>query len=249
MQIVFIYRAIDKNNLDLLYCAFYICGQQLNNNTIKQVFKHQQYTLTGCINRIKHYYSLATNTEVNEGFKWYADAQQFARELSEKYNTPFIQVCGIIAALSPQITWEQNKVLAVTFLRTNNVKNTAKVRVYKCRAIKETINESDILEILSPNGNFLKTRKFFINIYDFNRVEAVTIDRHAIGVATQAHNKTDSIQENDRRMTVKQYQFFETAYIRAAQILGLTPNQLQAVTWVTYRRLRELPEHKTVEIF
>lgn len=43
-----------------------------------------------------------------EGTTWYKQASQFCRALSEETGTPFKNVCGVLAALSPQVSWEVN---------------------------------------------------------------------------------------------------------------------------------------------
>lgn len=214
----------------------------------RQKIKGAYYTQTGIINRLKYYYSLSTNEEVKEGLIWYKKAHTFAALLAEKYNIPLIQVCGIIAALSPQVTWDQNRKLTIDFLNNGWVNNTTKLRNYKCLAILETTDENNILEILSPSAKFLKSRKFFINIYDYRRANDVTIDRHAIAAAIQPHTQTAAISEAGRQISTNQYKFIESAFLRTAEIIGVKPHELQAVTWLTYRRLRELPNHKK-EIF
>lgn len=213
---------------------------------MKQAFKGVTYTSTGGINRIKHYYSLATNTELNDGLKWYGKANDFCKALATIHNVPLIQVAGIVAALSPQQSWETNQKQAKQFLQSGKANGATKVRLQKCFDILDTQDENEILEILSKGGKFLKTRKFFINIYAPLRRLDATIDRHAVGVVTQSANNVQAIDENFRQMTAKQYKFIEHCYIRAAELLNICPCELQAITWTVYRRLRELSQHKEV---
>jgi len=70
------------------------------------------------VDNIKSMYreALATNpSAVEEGSHWYNDAHHFARHLSETHGVPLRHSIGMLAALSPQAHWEENKTLASYF--------------------------------------------------------------------------------------------------------------------------------------
>lgn len=212
---------------------------------MKKTFTSQ----SGAVNRLKHYYGLATAEELNNGLKWYGKAHEFARALSLIHNIPLIQVCGIIAALSPQQAWDSNLKQAKQFLNNRTATGATAARIEKCFSILDTQDETEILEILSKGAKFLKTRKFFINIYAPERTNDVTIDRHAIAAMQQNNNNVAAMDEQSRQLTPKQYLFAESCYISAANKLNITPCQLQGIVWIVYRRLRALNEHKQVNPF
>ena len=61
----------------------------------------------------------ATPAEWQEGQEWYADAHAYAVQLSKRYDhVSLSQAAGIIAALSPQVSWDLNKRLAVELIET-----------------------------------------------------------------------------------------------------------------------------------
>ena len=71
-----------------------------------------------------------------------------------------------------------------------------------------------------------KIRCFYSNILNPSANDVVTIDRHAFAIAGGVGSITE-----------KKYKETAEAYIKAAEILGILPSQLQAITWVCYRRV------------
>ena len=192
---------------------------------MKQKFQHQTLTLTKAVNNILKVYRTA---EVDhKGYAWYAAASLLASELAREYGIQRIQACGVIAALSANKGWEENKRIARLFLAEGVVKHTATMGD-KAWAILRTSDETEILEIL--NGQ--KISSFFLNIWRPTEETRVTIDRHAVAIAVGL--VPDSLQ-----MTDAQYRFFEDAYRRAASKVSILPHQMQAVTWVKWRVLKK----------
>ena len=158
---------------------------------------------------------------------WYVKANRYCRSLSEKYNVSTIQVAGIVAALSPLKNWDINKQIADDFLRTGTAGHI-KFQLSKCHRIMQTTNLTEICEIL--NGN--KIVSFFLNIVDPGADEQVTIDSHAVGIAVNKYLGSVQITKN-------QYEFFANCYRIAARELEVLPLELQAITWVTWRKLKK----------
>ena len=207
----------------------------------KQRFKNTILSEAKCINSIIRFYSLATLSEYKEGMNWYKDANVYAKELAQRFDITVQQSAGIIGAFSPQAGWLENKRYAVTFLLTPNVRLRSLIQVNKAKKILTLKSESDIYTALSVNGTAWKTKSFFLNILNPDIQTAATIDRHAVAVCIQSTNNVAALPKID--LTGNQYPFFEHCYIKAATKLGILPHQLQAITWLTYRRLRELKDH------
>lgn len=210
---------------------------------MKQKFKGELLTEKKVINSIIRFHSLATIEETKEGLEWYNDANQYCRELAARFNVTISQVAGIIAAFSPQCGWQENKRFALSFLISPNkiIKNEVQTR--KAKKILRLRSESDIYNALSLNDAAWKTKAFFLNILNPIVLTDVTIDRHAIAVCIQHPTKTFALSEAYSKLTVSQYRFFEACYVKAAVSLKLLPQQLQAITWTTYRRLRDLRQY------
>ncbi len=198
-------------------------------------YKSKELTKRKVVNNILRYHELATETEVTGGLTWYTEAHDLCVDLSERTGYPVLNIAGVVAALSPQTSWELNKVYVVRFLadkldaRANTTANKK-----KALACLSAGNTGDVKRIL--NGN--KTKAFFFNIA-FPEVHGIaTVDRHAVAICLQRPEKVKALPPV--QLTDNQYNFFEDCYNSASEKLGVNSLELQAITWVTYRRLRGL---------
>lgn len=210
---------------------------------MKQKFKGDILSRQKAINSIIRFFNLATVSEVKEGLNWYSEANSYCRELSSRFNIPLQVIAGIIAAYSPQTGWQENKRYALSFLLNPKIRHKTLSQDIKARKIALLQCENEIYSALSVNDAAFKTKAFFLNILNPDIVTSVTIDRHAIAVCLQRPDNTFALSDDYGKLTKKQYQFFEQAYAEAAMQLDILPQQLQAITWVVYRRLRELRQY------
>lgn len=210
---------------------------------MKQVFKGKKLTAQKCINSIIRFYEESTLTEWKDGMEWYNTAHNYAKELSGRYNLTVQQIAGLIAVFSPQAGWLENKRYTVSFLINPNKPVRSAVQCDKAKHILSLTNESDIYHALALNGKAFKTKAFFLNIQNPDIATAVTIDRHAIAIAIQEPSNVYALDSKYGQLTEAQYKFFASCYQKAAKKLNILPHQLQAITWVTYRRLRDLKAH------
>jgi hypothetical protein len=185
------------------------------------------YTKT-CVNNILKMMKQSNEADAS----WYGTAYRWAHNFGDEHNISPIKVCGIIAALSPQKSWEENLRITQTFITEGKSYHT-KAMTAKAKAIIELpdwalSNPTEICNIL--NGS--KITSFFLNIYDFNLSGAVTIDRHAVEIAVGK-------KLSDHRMTANQYLFFENCYKVASLNSRFLPHQIQAMTWETWRVLKK----------
>lgn len=195
--------------------------------------------------QVKHIEALfkgASDTEKIQGGNWYREANTYAHHLSELFgiDSP-CKVAGIISALSPATNWERNKVDAHNFiaLAINDDAMSGKYGTYKNNVWKaleifnlDRATKSNVGAILRGKTGY-KTESFFYNIYDLDSQE-VTIDRHAIKGANNVY------EGGSVSLTEKRYRDSERAYQKVAKKYNLKPYQVQAIVWVTYRRLRGL---------
>ena len=190
------------------------------------IFKGNKISRTVVKNNILRTYSKATPADKVD---WYVEANNFCQYVSEHYELPLNKVIGIVSALSPRKSWELNKRVAVDLI-TKNEAGHMQVFVDKARDIRDNGNtDEEILSIL--NGT--KIKSFYLNIKYPKRDKTVTIDRHAIAVAL---GRTAS--DLELAITPKHYKFFEDCYKWTAEKVGISPVQLQAVTWTTWRKLK-----------
>jgi hypothetical protein len=208
----------------------------------KQVFKGKTLTPIKCINSIIRFYSLASSKELSESLSWYNVANEYCRELADRFDISIQQSAGIISVFSPQAGWTENKRYAVSFLINPKLRLRSLVQEIKAKKILRLSSEADIYNAQSvKGGKAFKTKSFFLNLLNPDIATNVTIDRHAIAICLQTPDNTHALNVKD--LTKAQYDFFQECYIKAASKLDILPHQLQAITWLIYRRLRELKQH------
>ena len=201
---------------------------------------------------MKHYkvnilnlFNKCTSSEIQSNRGWYNDANQFAQRLAEKYSMETFIVAGIIAAISPAVNWEQNKIDAKAFIKrfkdTNGVLygtcTTYKKNVLKAFKIAK-IDTSDTHLAVNAIYNILlgkqkqgnKTANFFMNIAFPEYPDFVTIDRHAYRIALGEKRGRGAI-----RVNTGEYKRISVAYKKASKETTLTVVELQAVVWCKYR--------------
>lgn len=196
---------------------------------MKQVFKGQVLTRTKVVNNILRTYQKRTSADV---FDWYNEAHDYAQYLSRRTGKSVAQCCGVIAALSPLKTWEQNKIIAYSMLTSNRGQHT-KVFIIKASQIMKSNSIEEICDIL--NGR--KITAFFLNILRPQDSSVLTIDRHAIAISLGR-----DARDNEQRLTESQYNFFVECYTIAAAKADIKPILMQSITWEAWRRLKRPAE-------
>lgn len=196
----------------------------------KQKFKGSTLFRKRCVDNIIKVYN--DNSVSHEGYNWYNEANQLANDMAVEFSLTNLQVAGIIASLSPLKSWHENKKIARQFCINGNGKHTKDFKA-KAKAIK-SYNSSMQREFILATLNGNKIQNFFLNIAYPKADEHVTIDRHAISVVLGR-----SINEHEGKgITDKQYEFIASCYRDASKILGILPNQVQSVTWVKWRHIK-----------
>lgn len=173
---------------------------------------------------------------------WYTEANLFAQELSTKYRISLDKICGIIAGLSPAISWEQNKKDAeiLALLYDLNLHNEAlehhRFSTYARNVLKciDILNrDAEVIQAFSNKKCGFKTRYFYLNILKPTEQTGVTIDRHAVAIA-EGRNYSEA-----KGLTPKQYNDYACQYIKIARENDLLAHELQAITWVAYKHAKD----------
>jgi len=186
---------------------------------------------------------IASQADLANGIEWYDRAKRLAHRLANQYGCTFEQAVGVIAALSPNNRWTRNCIDAESMIQAWAVgvdPEAVKVCTYGAMRSKA----AQILSLTSPDretiAGILNGRKitaFFLSIAGVH--DAVCVDGHAYAVWVGQRITTT----NTPSLGVKLYAEIARAYClvakRSVSLCGeqLTPAQVQAVTWVTYRRL------------
>ena len=217
--------------------------QHINTTMNTQTYKRTKLTKTKVVNNILRFYDLANKDHIDSGMNWYTNANYFAYILSQRYGYKHYQVIGVISALSPQTNWQANQRIAELFLQGDRENLHNRAQIYKAELCLDA-KEDEIFGILTKDGK--KTSYFYNNILDPTKNVGVCVDRHSIGTCTQETTKTKAISNNDSQMTIAQYRFFMSCFEIASNKKGILPQQMQAITWNSYRNMRGLPsEYKT----
>jgi hypothetical protein len=185
-------------------------------------------------------YKLASVADKQQGQSWYARALAFARNLAADHNIDTMAIVGVIASLSPRNRWERNmqdaesmvKVFAAggTYADLMNLKvctfSTGKAKAAKI--LTENITERDAL-LVTLKGP--KLCEFFNCILGDSG--DVCIDGHAYSIWVGDRITLANVPS----IGVKLRRTIKADYQEAAKTLGVAPHVVQAITWVTWKRL------------
>lgn len=181
----------------------------------------------------------ASDLETINGANWYATAQDAAATMAQRYSLSTDTVAAVIAALSPNNRWERNlsdadNLIGAYILGGYSDAVKVKTSTYglnKTKALK-ILEGAAPLEVLGG----LKVRAFYGCIMG---QDAVCIDGHAYAIWRGERISTSSTP----KISAKLYASIAADYIRATDtinnILGgeYQPRQVQAITWLAWRRL------------
>jgi hypothetical protein len=180
-------------------------------------------------------YSQARPDERESGMYWYETAHNDARAIAERHGVTVMQAGGVIAAISPGLEWGLNLIQANEFIGAFKAKRKlpsvgayGRKNVAKALRILNGENPYDVLPLTGP-----KVRAFYYCISEPLTAESVCIDRHARCLAYY------KVRDRSETSIVRPAEFRRLAavYVQLARELGLRPHQLQAITWVTWKRI------------
>jgi len=190
-----------------------------------------EHVIEGWKDNILKVYGLAAEEEVEEGKVWYLEARKFCERAAFQHYyyvgaTESSYLAGALAALSPCLPWEANKAALLELLIEGTAYRQSEANVFKAKRI---LAGEDPLCVLGG----LKVRAFYTCIVD-SGASQVCVDRHAKSICFGCH-----LSEKELKQWEGDYYYdFENAYQRAAKELGITGYQLQASTWLAWRRLK-----------
>ena len=196
-------------------------------------------------------FTLATSQEVQLGCDWYPSALSIAARIGEKYDVSAQTVAGVIAALSPNNRWERNIVDAEAIIKcwaaggTRTDMLNVKVCTYgkmKAKAVEilknsERPRETLIVDIL--NGK--KLIEFF-NCITNPALNDVCIDGHAYSVWFGQRLTMKEVPPIGKKLraTIKQDYRDACQFINEELSCFFTPADIQAITWVTHKRIHNV---------
>ena len=171
---------------------------------------------------------LAELEDIRAGREWYFDGQAIVRAISAETELSPAIVAAVVACLSPGVDWLHNVADAHAFCRA-----WAGGRNTEPSACGYPANRTQAWRILEQGDPSLLTGPkrvaFAANL--LGELEHVTVDRWAIRAATGF--------ARDRVAGPAQYKVVTDAYSRVAHANGFAPAVLQAIIWVTIKRITE----------
>ena len=181
----------------------------------------------------------ASDLEKINGAQWYNVAQNASDAIAKRYGINLHTVAGVVAALSPNNRWERNlrdadNLISAYTLGGLDDALSVKTSTYgknKSKALA-ILQGAEPLETLGG----LKVRAFYGCIMGEN---TVCIDGHAYAIWRGERISTSSTP----KISAKLYTAIVADYIRATDtinsVLGgqYKPFQVQAITWLAWRRL------------
>ena len=181
----------------------------------------------------------ATDFETINGANWYATAQDAAATMAQRYSLSADTVAAVIAALSPNNRWERNLKDADNLISAYILGGYSDA--VKVKSSTYGLNKTTALKILEGAAPLevlggLKVRAFYGCIMG---QDAVCVDGHAYAIWRGERISTSSTP----KISAKLYASIVADYIRATDtinnVLGgqYQPRQVQAITWLAWRRL------------
>jgi hypothetical protein len=168
------------------------------------------------------------------GLFWYAEAQQFTHELANDYILDPYKVAGVISALSPNNKWERNKIDAEIVIKAH----LAGIGPESVKVCTYNSNKNKAFEILRGNAEITakspKTHAFAMNV-GLNSPDHITVDKWHLRACVAGPN--DGITDCAESCTAIQYRRVEAITAGIAKDLGLKGFELQAIIWVTIKRV------------
>lgn len=185
-------------------------------------------------------YNLASQSDIEQGQTWYARALTFASKLSRQYDIHIASIVAVIASLSPRNRWERNMQDAESMVKVAAAGGkfedlmSLKVCTFKtgkqkaATILTQNITHRDQL-LATLKGP--KLQEFFNCI--LGDCNDVCIDGHAYSVWVGDRIALANVPSIGKKLR----QTIKADYREAADILGVGTHIVQAVTWVTWKRI------------
>lgn len=193
------------------------------------------------IENILAIYQLATPAEIAHGRRWYGEAKEACEIIASRYGLPVLTVVGVTASLSPRNRWSRNlqdcEALCAAFVtggrdQAEQTKvctfSANREKAIKCLELTGSdFTAQDVLELLRGP----KLREFASCILG---LEDVCIDGHAYCIHAGGRTTLAEVPS----IGAKLRKIIKSDYTEAAaSLIDTTPAELQAITWVTWRRI------------
>lgn len=185
---------------------------------------------------IKAILDLADDTDIQEGRIAYFRYNEVCRLLADHYGYTFPEVVAVFSALSPNNNYTGNLRSTATILKGYKEGvdvNYLRVTTYNHCRDRAYAYLSGVSFLDTVSG--LKILSFYANISNPLDPHPVTIDGHAVNVWRNRLTTVKSVAE-----TRFNYEGVAKDYRTVAASVSILPNQLQAITWFTWKRINNI---------
>ena len=190
------------------------------------------------IRNIKAIYELAGAAEIADGMAWYGIAKSIATVLADQYGITAAQAVGVLTALSPRNRWSRNVADAEALVAAYVAGGAEQAMLTKvCTFTKNKLKAVAILESGAETIPTIldivsgpKMREFASCIAG---LDDVCIDGHAWCIWQGSKVGLADVPSIGVRLRRE----IKADYAQAAADLGIKASELQAITWVTWRRI------------
>ena len=184
-------------------------------------------------------YKQAQHNEQKHGLNWYNDAKDAAQGIADKHELPLHIVVGVIAALSPTNRWERNIIdadnMCGSFVSGGYVEDTAPC-TYKAMRDKAWGILEENPATLERVADILKGPKITDFFWCILGHDTCVIDGHAWCIANADRRTMQEVPSIGKKLRAT----LQSAYSAAGASVGLTAYEMQAVTWVTWKRIHNV---------
>jgi len=179
--------------------------------------------------------------DVATGIAWYAEAYEECRRIAENNGIAIHIAVAVVAALSPNNRWSTNVSNAADLIQAWRERRPMD-SVSVCTYGKMKEKAWSILQKMPMRNHIVKEmlngRKIVCFYENIMGEDTCTIDGHARNIA---YNERVNLTDNKTNIGVREYANLQEAYRQAAKRCTVNGRkfkayELQAVTWVTWRK-------------
>jgi hypothetical protein len=168
-------------------------------------------------------YRRATPTRIADGRAWYRDAHAIALAHVVQYGVALETAAGVLAALSPRMSWGSNVMFAERMMASRGTLDHGCLTRSLDQARRIYAGDHPLKVMRGP-----KTRAFYDAILTAGQGDGpAVIDVHAWAMLTGERGATPP--------TNRQYREAADLMARGARIVGESVHDFQAITWLTWR--------------
>jgi len=184
-------------------------------------------------------FAQCTDAELQHGMRWYKDAEIAGQNIADKYQLPLHVVVGVIAALSPTNEYGQNIRNADTMCRIfvdgGYVEDTKPSTYHPMRDKAWSILQS-MPHNIDDVAFILNGPKITDFAYCIMGEDVCVIDGHAWCIANNDRRTMQKVPNIGKKLRAE----LQECYRRAGKKHGMTAYQMQAATWVAWKRIHNV---------